>query len=614
MNTSPVALNTILILYSAILIINCIAYFFFWKKQNDELYKYGTIIWLTTFVNFFLQGIFSDLNVLSLLSFSTYIFASLTLARVIYYLRKEEFKYKGYFIIFAFATGISVSLSQILESYTLYSLPVAIAISIPMLKSSIETLFYRKEMSSDVKILSLVIFIQAIHFLDYPFLRPHQDMALFGFSLALGILFVISTIFPAIIIRFRLEEHNTELKSEISRRKGLEEDLIEAIEETKNAYKAKDIFLSKITHEMRTPLNIILGMNNLMSDSKLDNEQMEYSKNIDESGNNLLTKISDILSFISISTSSRLKLHSKISFSDFNSKLKNITMLLNKKKIDVEFDLVESENIINDDIDKIFQAIRCLIDNAFKFSRGKPIKIKTTILRNENKGASLKFRIQDHGCGIHPDQLKIIFEQFTQADNSYTREFEGIGLGLSLSKKIAEFFGGHIEVESRLNEGSIFSIIIPVSFVVDYEEIEHNYISQITEDNLTPLKNKNILITDSDPTTHLVITNAIENYGPTIYRANSHEEAMNLISNIQFDYIFMDVSNETQIINNIRMNKENNLTPIIAVSSQKLNQHESKAIESGADLFLSKPISINSLVSTLSQIRTLKEVKEAEKV
>jgi signal transduction histidine kinase len=337
MQSFPEVINTILVLYSAILIMNCCTYLFFWKKEGENLYKLGVILWITTFLNFFLQGIFTDLNIYTVVNFSTYFFAAVTISGMIKTLLNEKLDLKHYSLVYIGCLAISIGLSFVTRNFTILALPVALAVAYPMLRTSMTIFFNQDRVSIDINFLSGIVFIQSLLFVDYPFLRPFKESALFGFSFALFILILFSIIIPSIIVRFRMLSNNDKLREEIKRRKELEETLVLALDEKKRVNSGKDQFLSKISHEIRTPMNAIIGTGSLLQDSELSREQNDYLDAINKSSEKLLTNLNDILTFVSVSSKGRLKINTKVHSNKFNQNLKKVANDINKDEIDISF-------------------------------------------------------------------------------------------------------------------------------------------------------------------------------------------------------------------------------------------------------------------------------------
>ena len=250
---------------------------------------------------------------------------------------------------------------------------------------------------------------------------------------------------------------------DITKKKRIEKALRKAKKKAEESDKLKSAFLANMSHEIRTPMNAIIGFSELLNDCEIsDLERKEYIDIIQSNGHQLLKLISDILTSSQLE-SGQLKIYKKeINLIDLlNGILKQFSeekRRLNKEHIEFIFNKhqIEGSLIINTDPERLKQVLYNLITNALKFTSSGNI---TLALEKEKN--SLKISVSDTGCGIHPDKLKKIFNRFSQADNTSSREFEGAGLGLTISKEFVSLLGGKLYVESEMDKGSTFWIVLP---------------------------------------------------------------------------------------------------------------------------------------------------------
>ena len=250
---------------------------------------------------------------------------------------------------------------------------------------------------------------------------------------------------------------------DISRQKQIEIELREARNKAEAASHAKSRFLANVSHEMRTPLNGILGMSGLLADTKLTPEQHNYVDAVHDSGTALLTLIEDILDTTLIEAN---KLELKASEINPGRLVEDVCELLASRAHGKGISIVSyiAPNVPDSvllDAGRLRQILINLIGNAVKFTEtgGVTAKIKVT---REASGRVLLFEIRDSGPGIPPKDQNLIFDDFAQADSESTRKFGGAGLGLAISKRITEAMGGWIDVKSTLGEGSVFRFRIPL--------------------------------------------------------------------------------------------------------------------------------------------------------
>ncbi len=264
-----------------------------------------------------------------------------------------------------------------------------------------------------------------------------------------------------------------------------DKDLKQALIKAEESDKLKSAFLANMSHELRTPLNAIIGFSDFISNSEhLEDEIKDFANYIFSAGNDLLITIEDIFDISLIETKEVKVIKENFSlnkileeihktFFDNEKILSNqINLILNKK-------LEDGEDIIHTDETKLNKILKNLIENAFKFTHKGTIEFGYTVKANKDTSC-IQFYVKDTGIGIHKDKQSIIFERLRQVDDSHTRKFGGIGLGLHISKKLVEMLGGKIWVESEEDKVSTFYFTIP----------HNNYIKKTDDINLIQKKTK----------------------------------------------------------------------------------------------------------------------------
>ncbi|WP_144281721.1 response regulator [Chryseobacterium echinoideorum] len=247
------------------------------------------------------------------------------------------------------------------------------------------------------------------------------------------------------------------------------------VEELALSTKYKSEFLANMSHELRTPLNSILLLSRLMAENpeeNLNEDQVESAKVIQSSGSSLLTLIDEILDLAKIESGKMTLEYENVNVADVVKDLQSLfNPVFQEKKLLFNIEIEDNLNkIIKTDRLRVDQVLRNLLSNALKFTKKGSISL--SIKKDTKKKDFIVFSVKDTGIGIAEDKQKIIFEAFQQADGSTRRKFGGTGLGLSISREIARLLGGELVLESKVDEGSEFSLIIPVKEIKEIVHLE----------------------------------------------------------------------------------------------------------------------------------------------
>jgi len=238
----------------------------------------------------------------------------------------------------------------------------------------------------------------------------------------------------------------------------VQNELIKLKEELAVARKAKSQFIANINHEIRNPMNGILGMQQLLELTRLDNEQREYLDVLKSSTHQLLNTINNILDISRIESGNSSINNTSFRLKEFlNEIIKELNIVGNAKNLEILYFFDPFINIdLFGDVVKLKEIILHLISNAAKFTYKGHIIFRVNMVSELNDKLKLRFSIEDTGIGISEDFRDGLFNVFTQEDLSYTKEYEGAGLGLAISKRLVEMIGGEIWYESEVNKGSTF--------------------------------------------------------------------------------------------------------------------------------------------------------------
>lgn len=256
---------------------------------------------------------------------------------------------------------------------------------------------------------------------------------------------------------------NEDLELRLQELAQLNQDLESARDQALEGSRLKSEFVANISHEIRTPISAVIGMNQLMMNTKLDEKQRDYARLVNESAQSLLTVINDILDFSKIEAG-KLEVHS-VAFS-LDAVIKEVADMLAssvQEKGLMLFTFVDSSvnNTFRGDPARLRQVLLNLAGNAVKFTSSGEVVIHARSVRDESGKDRVRFTVEDSGIGISEDAQTRLFQPFVQADGSTTRRYGGTGLGLSISKHLVELMGGQIHVESKMGKGSMFWFELP---------------------------------------------------------------------------------------------------------------------------------------------------------
>lgn len=393
---------------------------------------------------------------------------------------------------------------------------------------------------------------------------------------------------------------------DITERKRIQMELIYAKEKAEESDRLKSTFLANISHELRTPLNAIIGFSGLMIDTGPDKDTILYADNILKSGQHLLSLVEDIFDTTIIETGQIKINYDKTGIVSILKEVKNIILgeRLRENKTEVELilniDSEENQKYLLTDSRKLKQVLINLLRNALKFTDKGRIEFGFTDIDVEGNNF-LQFYVKDTGIGIDKKHHDAIFNIFRQIDDTHTRKFSGMGIGLSIAKKTIEKLGGKIWVESELLKGSVFYFTIPVLSKNNEKDKKSDDIEVTAGKKYT---GKTILIAEDEQSNYDFLRIFLTRMNLRVLRAKDGLETVYLCeTDSSINLVFMDIKmpkingfEATKKIKKIRPE-----LPIIAQTAYAMVSDREEAIKSGCDDYLSKPIKIKQLTEILEK-------------
>jgi PAS domain S-box-containing protein len=394
---------------------------------------------------------------------------------------------------------------------------------------------------------------------------------------------------------------------DVTDRIKVEKQLKEAKKLTEESARAKERFLANMSHEIRTPMNGILGITTLLQKTELDTEQHGLLKIIQDSAQNLLTIINDILDLEKIGAG-EIQLEDIIF--DLNAKLEMIVKFFQhsakEKKLILQLDSeIPPNSFVSGDPTRFVQIMNNLVSNAIKFTHQGTVVVQASIQSETANQLTLHCIIKDTGIGIDEDKLVKIFNPFTQAYPETARKYGGTGLGLAITKNLIEVQSGSIWVESETNVGSAFH------FVLTYKKAEAPlYVAPVkTNYQLVyhSLKNLKILVAEDNEVNQFLTKNVLNQLGCQITLVTNGELALNAVKENDYDLVLMDI--QMPVMNGLKASEKiralanpiKSQVPIIALTANALKGEEVKYAAVGINDFLIKPFKEQDLFEIINK-------------
>jgi len=385
-------------------------------------------------------------------------------------------------------------------------------------------------------------------------------------------------------------------------------ELQQARDKAEAANRAKSAFLGVISHELRTPMNGVLGAAQLLSATRLDPIQKEYVSIVRNSGDSLLALLNDILDLTKIEAD-RMALEAiDVDLTELVGRVGTTwTARAREKSIAYEIEIApDAPAMIVGDPTRLSQILHNLLSNALKFTESGEVRLKVGCERAGPSRARLSFHVSDTGPGIAPEDLERLFQPFTQLDVSSTRRFGGTGLGLAICRRLAQLMGGELAVRSDVGRGSCFTL----SLEVDVRAWAAPKLETPLSASIGQGESLRVLVVEDHPVNRMIIEAWLASAGHVAASADNGERALELCTLERFDLVLMDVN--MPVMDGLTATRElrgsggpNRETAVVVLSASARAEDHDAGLAAGADAYLDKPIDFKRLAALMNRLAEL---------
>ncbi|MBL0199867.1 MAG: response regulator [Chitinophagaceae bacterium] len=358
-----------------------------------------------------------------------------------------------------------------------------------------------------------------------------------------------------------------------------------------------------MSHELRTPLNAIKGFSRLLQQTDLNEEQHKFSDIIENSSNNLLHLVNDILDISKIESGEMTVDQKEFDLKRMLQTLESMFMnTVKEKQLKFTWQIAaDVPQYLHGDPDRLYQILINLVSNAFKFTQKGFVFIDVSKSLEDDKKVELEFRVQDTGIGIPESKLELIFERFQQIGNGQENFQKGTGLGLAIVKNLAELLGGSVNVISEAGKGSIFKVVLPFTkhlitetAIVEFEEAQTGLIT---------FNNTAVLVAEDNPVNQLLITKLLNQYAIRPEIKENGMEVLEALKTQHFDLLLLDI--QMPLLDGYKtcmaIRENGNVIPVVAMTAYVMDAEKEKCKAAGMNDYLAKPIDEDELKKILQK-------------
>ena len=413
----------------------------------------------------------------------------------------------------------------------------------------------------------------------------------------------------------RLEQYNIHLTQVNDELRQAQDIAAEALQSAERASKAKTDFLANMSHDIRTPMNAIIGITTLMKNELHQPEKLaEHLDKLEKSGQLLLGIINDILDMSRIE-SGKTTLHvEKMNLPQQISQLDSVIRQQagQRRQTFMVNTLVQHENVLADP-NRLNQVLMNILSNAVKYTpTGGHIRLKVEELTHTEHYAKYRFVVQDDGIGMSEDFQKTLFDPFTREEKSGINKVQGTGLGMAITRSIVDLMGGSISVESASGKGTRFEVVLELPIDIEADTAQKAQALPEEDDAVSPLSGMKFLCAEDNALNAEILQMLLETRGASCTICSNGQEIVDAFASVKpgdYDMILMDVQmpvmDGLEATRRIR-NGENPLgrtIPILAMTANAFLEDMQKSREAGMDEHLSKPVDISALEQTVKRFR-----------